>query len=128
MQRIRMSPIEGIAKEDVLTQHRIMAQMFGLVTEASLVGIHSTPASFCNHNCVSPRLCRRSQPIPLHQDRLRVVAMAPLLLGEELEADYPAVGGLEDLARAGLKDEALAGAEGLDVHLCVVPLRQLLQV
>lgn len=32
MQRIRKSQVEGIAKEDVLTQHRIMAQMFGLVT------------------------------------------------------------------------------------------------
>src|SRR5262245_3561822 len=59
------------------------------------------------------RLYPRSLPSPLHQDRLCVVAMAPLFLWEELEVEHPAVGGLEDLARIRLKDNALAGAEGL---------------
>src|SRR6185503_11278714 len=54
MYRLRKGQIEGIAKGDVLTQNRVIAQVFGLVAEASVDRTLSSSDSFCNTTAMPP--------------------------------------------------------------------------
>jgi transposase-like protein len=48
MSMLRTGQIEGIARRDVLAQHRMMNERFGLAASQELASLSAPPTSFCN--------------------------------------------------------------------------------